>query len=101
MDKIKIYESFEISASDAISDIPKDKTLLNPGVTDELINNGTITNYTDPYNKDKIPFILKLNQLVLLSQKKVNIKFLELQIKILNLLFNQHIQLVIWKMYQS
>ena len=61
-----------------MSGIPEDKTLLIHVFIDKLINNGTITNYTDPDNKDKSPFILKLNQLVLLSQKKVNIKFLEL-----------------------
>ena len=54
MDKTKIYESFEISASDAISGIPEDKTLLNPVLTDKFINNGTITNYTDPDNKDQL-----------------------------------------------
>ena len=61
-----------------MSGIPEDKTLLSHVLIGKLINNGTITNYTDPYNKVKIPFILKLNQLVLLSQKKANIKFLEL-----------------------
>ena len=54
MDKTQIYETFEISASDAISDILKDKTLLNPVLSDELINNGTITNYTDPDYKDQL-----------------------------------------------
>ena len=54
MDKTKIYESFEISASDAISGIPEDKSLLNPVLTDKLINNGTITNYTDTDNKGQL-----------------------------------------------
>ena len=34
-----------------MSGIPEDKTLLNPVLIGEYINNGTITNYTDPYNK--------------------------------------------------
>ena len=42
-DKTKIHESFEI--------VGFDKTLLNPVLADELINTGTITNYTDPENK--------------------------------------------------
>ena len=54
LNKTKIYESFEISASDAIFDIPEDKILLNPVLTDEIINNGTITNYSDPDNKGQL-----------------------------------------------
>ena len=46
-DKTKIHESFEM--------VGFDKTLLNPVLTDELINTGTMTNYTDP-EKQKIPF---------------------------------------------
>ena len=46
-DKTKIHESFEI--------VGFDKTLLNPVLTDELINTGTMTNYTDPENQ-KAPF---------------------------------------------
>ena len=77
-DKTKIHESFEI--------VGFNKTLLSPVLTDELINTGTMTNYTDTENQ-KAHLILKLNQLILLSRKKVNLKFLELN-KILNLLLN-------------
>ena len=54
LDKTQIYETFEISASDAIFDIQEDKILLNPVLTDEIINNGTITNYSDPDNKGQL-----------------------------------------------
>ena len=37
-----------------MSGIPEDKTLLNPALTGKFINNGTITNYTDPDNKDQL-----------------------------------------------
>ena len=46
-DKTKIHESFEI--------VGFDKTLLNPALTDELINTETMTNYTVPENQ-KAPF---------------------------------------------
>ena len=45
--KTKIHESFEI--------VGFDKTLLNPALTDELINTETMTNYTVPENQ-KVPF---------------------------------------------
>ena len=46
-DKTKIHESFEI--------VGFDKTLLNPALTDELINTENMTNYTVPENQ-KVPF---------------------------------------------
>ena len=67
--KTKIHESFEI--------VGFDKTLLNPVLTEEIINTATMTNYTEQKIK-KFHLLLKLNQLALLSQKKVNLKFLEL-----------------------
>ena len=55
LDKDKQYGSLEIIGSDAISGIPEDKTLLNPALTDELIEAGNITDYSDPENKEKTP----------------------------------------------
>ena len=77
--KTKIHESFEI--------VGFDKTLLNPALTDELINTEIMIIILFQKIK-KLHLLLKLNQLILLSRKKVNLKFLELQIKILNLLLN-------------
>ena len=37
--------------SDIISGIPEDKTLLNPGKVDELIESRNITDYSDPENQ--------------------------------------------------
>ena len=76
LDKSKVYESFEISGSDAISGFPEDKALLNPVLTDELIKNGTLIDYNDPNNKEKIPFTFEAKSIDSTVSEKGEFKIL-------------------------